>query len=1204
MPNYVALGTTDSGSAGFDDYGGELEIHRLNFADRSTKSVAAGAVKTQGKFASIAWSSMGKFAAEYPAGVVAGGMTDGSISLWDPAKLMASHPQAQLCTMKHHAGAIAGLHFNPNDNSQHLLASGGSDAKVLIHALDRPDTPKNPFVPAPEPNTAKHTAEVSKVKWNTKVPHILASASMNGSCHVWDLRQKKSWCELRDAKRGAISDIVWNPTEGLQLITAMGDDTNPVINMWDLRSSTTVPLAQLQGHQQGILSMSWCPTDTSLLLSCGKDNHTFLWDLYERRPVYEFVNETTAAPAGGFGGFGMSAGRRYEATWSPLQKAVLSTCSFDRKVQVYSISGTKTQSARAPKWMRRPCSAGFGFGGKVVRFSGGSADEQAKQQPPGAPQPPRLVGVSTVVEDAELVAASRVFEASLAQKDYKGLCETKAEAAAALGDAHGESVWRFVQLVFEDSARSKLLQKLGFDAEAITAEVMKATSVGAAAAAAEAPPPPPDAATSEASAEDFFSGGGNSSEGESLDALGAAAAAAEASPPSPSAAATAASSPLSSLSDPPPGMTMKLMPVPSDESLDAVKRALLIGNFDAAVEGCFARGHLADALMLAASGGAELWEKTRARYFALEAKSRPYLNIVSAIINSKLGDLVAQSNLKDWKETLAILSTYGKSEEFSGLCEQLGARLEAEALNAKSASLCYLCAINVPKTVGIWIDELRAQGRTLGRVDSMSLHALIEKVSVFTQEDRAQLVDDKDPSGANENAMCDLFTQYGALLANQGEMVTASKYISSQDNVSNELRHRLFYASQMDRSGAAHPPLPFEVKYVRYAHPTLPSFLRDPKLVVSDNCPVFSSGGSVRQVGNSPNSGAGGGAAAASHKGAAAGDHAAAAAAAQPSAGAAAAAAAAASAAAQPAAAAAASAVVDPNAGAANGGMDPNTGLPIGWIWHQDPGSGRVYYQNTMTGATQWEQPVPEPQPVQQPQPTMTSPQPTTYASPATMASAHEQPQPQQQQLQPQQPQPASMYAAPTQPQQPQQYQQPQQPQQPAMQQQQQQQPQSAGPGGPATAPGEPKLPKLDGFKSGPGKLSEYAQQAAAGGAAASGGAGPADTTAIPENVKPIVPALNDLQARLAQVCTNGAEKKQLADVDRAVLALLKKLGASAVDAAIAEKALALVLALANGDPNSASNIQKDLAKDHWDEHKDWIKGMKNLVALCSKKFR
>ena len=96
----------------------------------------------------------------------------------------------------------------------------------------------------------------------------------------------------------------------------------------------------------------------------------------------------------------------------------------------------------------------------------------------------------------------------------------------------------------------------------------------------------------------------------------------------------------------------------------------------------------------------------------------------------------------------------------------------------------------------------------MGRVDSMSLHSLVEKVSVFTQEDRTQLSE-------GQGAMCDLFTQYGALLANQGEILTASKFISSQDNVSNELRHRLFYASQMDRSGAAHPPLPFEQIYVR-----------------------------------------------------------------------------------------------------------------------------------------------------------------------------------------------------------------------------------------------------------------------------------------------------------------------------------------------------------------------------------------------------
>ena len=47
MPNYVALGTKDSGAGGFDDYGGELEIHRLDFADKGTKCVVAGQVGRQ-----------------------------------------------------------------------------------------------------------------------------------------------------------------------------------------------------------------------------------------------------------------------------------------------------------------------------------------------------------------------------------------------------------------------------------------------------------------------------------------------------------------------------------------------------------------------------------------------------------------------------------------------------------------------------------------------------------------------------------------------------------------------------------------------------------------------------------------------------------------------------------------------------------------------------------------------------------------------------------------------------------------------------------------------------------------------------------------------------------------------------------------------------------------------------------------------------
>ena len=83
-----------------------------------------------------------------------------------------------------------------------------------------------------------------------QVSHILATASQNGSCIVWDLRQKKPWCELRDAARDPVSDVVWNPTEGLHLATASGSDANPVVRLWDLRSSTTMPLGTLRKERR------------------------------------------------------------------------------------------------------------------------------------------------------------------------------------------------------------------------------------------------------------------------------------------------------------------------------------------------------------------------------------------------------------------------------------------------------------------------------------------------------------------------------------------------------------------------------------------------------------------------------------------------------------------------------------------------------------------------------------------------------------------------------------------------------------------------------------------------------------------------------------------------------------------------------------------------------------------------------------------
>lgn len=135
---------------------------------------------------------MANYSALYPYGLIAGGMVDGNIHVWDPSKVIDGSDDSLLASVEQHQGAIGGLHFNPHKESSHLLASGGNDGEVFVTSLERPDAP-TVFVPAPPPNNAKHTADITKVAWNTQVAHILASAAQNGSCFIWDLRQKRAW---------------------------------------------------------------------------------------------------------------------------------------------------------------------------------------------------------------------------------------------------------------------------------------------------------------------------------------------------------------------------------------------------------------------------------------------------------------------------------------------------------------------------------------------------------------------------------------------------------------------------------------------------------------------------------------------------------------------------------------------------------------------------------------------------------------------------------------------------------------------------------------------------------------------------------------------------------------------------------------------------------------------------------------------------
>lgn len=688
-------------------------------------------------------------------------MADGTINVWNPSKLSASD-EALLVSVEQHQGAVPGLQFNPHADSAHLLASGGADGEVFVTSLENPEAP-TVFVPAPPPSNAKHTADITAVAWNSQVVHILASAAQNGGCYIWDLRLKRAWCELRDPSGGVVSDVAWNPDQGLHIVTASGDDRNPVIKLWDLRSSTSLPLATLQGHTEGVLSVSWCPTDTSLLLSCGKDNRTILWDLSSLQAVYELpVREAApssfASEANVFGTLASSAShRRYHVAWSPALPAVVSAASFDRKVQFFSMSGAKSKAGRAPKWLRRPVGATFGFGGKLVKID--NMPNATGKKATGK------LSIYQVEENPELLASSDAFHDLVARGSYKQFCEHKAQHAV---DPEARKVWSLMNVIcFDTNAREDLLAYFGFSDATIT-EAGKKYLASRGQQVEEA-----QAATS--SAEDLF--------------------AAPATSPVPAIARAERAPHLQSKVDEVLDLVMSW-----EEAEPIIRRAMIVGNFELAVDCCLAAGLLAEALLLAQCGDQELRFRTQAAFFERQRNKHPFLNVLYAVIKRQLMDFVQTSDLKNWKETLAMLSTYGKTENFPFLAETLAGRLEDELGDKASAALCFMCANNVPRTIKYWTEELVEANNRLGQLDTQALQDYVEKIMVFTHYNPTE----------NLGVECGtFFARYGELLVNQGRLTSATTYVMKGSSTAEHILMDRIYHAGSKPAGSRPPAFPF-----------------------------------------------------------------------------------------------------------------------------------------------------------------------------------------------------------------------------------------------------------------------------------------------------------------------------------------------------------------------------------------------------------
>ena len=382
-----------------------------------------------------------------PYGLLAAGTANGSVQIVDPGRLISRHDAPVVATIDSHSGPVRGLEFNPA--VPELLASGAAESEVFITDLTNPSTPRvvSPGAKSPGPG-----ADISCVAWNRRVTHILASTSHNGLSVVWDLKLKKPVINFTNsANRGQRNSVIaWNPEVATQIIVASEDDAFPSMQIWDLRNAFA-PVKELTGHSKGILTASWCPQDENLLISSGKDNRTLCWDPATGEVLCELPP---------------SANWTFDVQWSPCLPALLTSASFSGEVAVHSLADASATAGavetgadgfsvqephagkpmiRAPKWLRRPCGASFGFGGKLVRFSHKSSE----------------VTIEDVPSDTGVVARAEQLRAALEAGDLAGFCAHKAEAAPSERDADD---WKLMEVLCSHDQRTLVLGFLGPEA--------------------------------------------------------------------------------------------------------------------------------------------------------------------------------------------------------------------------------------------------------------------------------------------------------------------------------------------------------------------------------------------------------------------------------------------------------------------------------------------------------------------------------------------------------------------------------------------------------------------------------------------------------------------------------------------------------------------------------------------------------------------
>ncbi|XP_029659389.1 protein transport protein Sec31A isoform X1 [Formica exsecta] len=716
-----------------------LDLYSLNLQQPGYEMELRASVPSDHRFHKIIWGSYGN----NPAGIIVGGCEDGTIKIYSAAKLLARESNCLISSPHRHVGPVRAMDFNPFREENHL-ATGATESEIYIWDINT-NTPTTL-------SRSQQSEDVQHIAWNKQVhlKHILAS-TFSQCCIIWNVKDKKPIFKLSDTNSRVRWKVAqWHPDIGTQLCLASEDDQTPIIELWDVRVPTS-PLKTLQGHQRGVLSIAWNPHDSDLLLSCAKDNRILCWNPNSNAPNGEVICELA-----------QTAQWNFDVSWCPRYPGLIVGSSFDGHAVVYSLLGGQQQETsnkimdsfpgmdlftqstvqigttavltKAPKWLKRPFGASFGFGGKLVIFENQPVDLASRKGDSN-----RKVIIAQIITQPNLIQRSNKLKATLETEQYSDFCKEKMEKSP---DEHTKKIWCCVRAYFDDNVTKSILELLGYNIDIMNNKLNQFV--------------PQDDMTN------IIEGVSNLNNVLNGNAI-------------------VGSTAFDTIAQ---EQGKKL--VPSNKSADntytintsddedgLITQAILLGNIEAAVSLCFTSKRYADAIILSMAAGPELLARTQYRYFS--EHSSALNSLINSLLSENWTEVVKNSDIKCWKEALVGIFTNSNTQERSALCDMLGDRLatcENPALK-KQAQICYICSGNLNKLV---------------EVSNADIQEVVELVVIMQKALELQGIREIHI----QDRIASVLSQYAEMLAAEGDLEAALNYLgNSQEQRVSMLRDRL-----------------------------------------------------------------------------------------------------------------------------------------------------------------------------------------------------------------------------------------------------------------------------------------------------------------------------------------------------------------------------------------------------------------------------